>query len=347
MSGAVQHRQPAPGARRRLLLGAGALAAPWLAGCAGGTRAAPPARVAALFAGNVRDGGFMEAGRLGLERAAAELGVQTRYLDAVPPVKAELARALETLAQAQPDLVIAHGGQNNEACAEVAARHPRLRFAVTQGAVRGANLASYDVLQEESAYLAGVLAASISRTRVVGHMSGIRVAPGLKGRAAYAAGVRDTDPGVRLLTNFSGNQDDEALSRRVALAQFDAGADVVFTMLNAGRGGVTEACRLRGRRQIGNVVDWTARDPAVFAGSAMADVGSGLFDAVRDLLAGRFPAGEIRTLGLAQGGAVRLAMAPDVPAAARARVEQAAAAIVAGRLHVPTTYAGPEFATPA
>jgi basic membrane protein A len=59
---------------------------------------------------------------------------------------------------------------------------PQIKFVVTQGAVVGANLCSYEVLQEESAYLGGVLAALTTRTGVVGHMSGIRVRPGLKGR---------------------------------------------------------------------------------------------------------------------------------------------------------------------
>lgn len=341
------NRRPPSATRRRLLAaGAATVALPWLAGCATG-RGRAPLRVGALFAGNVRDQGFMEAGWRGLQRAGSELGVQTRYIDGVQPQRPLLVKALEELAAARPDLVIAHGGQNNEACAEVAARHPGVRFVVTQGAVRGANLASYDVLQEESAYLGGVLAASVTRSGVVGHMSGIRVVPGLKGRAAYAAGVRDTDPAVKLLTNFSGHQDDNALSRKVALAQFGAGVDVVFTMLNAGRDGVTEACRAQGRRQIDNVIDWVARDPQVFVGSAIADVGVGVFDAVRDLQAGRFPAGELRKVGLAQQDAVRLTIAPDVPAAARERVQRAAEAIAAGRLQVPTTYDGPEFATPA
>ena len=337
---------PASPSRRHLL--ASACALPLLAAC-GATARSPSStlKVSALFAGNVADQGFMEAGWRGLQRAGTELGVQTRYIDGIAPQKALLAQALEDLAKDKPDLVVAHGGQNNEACAEVAARHPGTRFVVTQGSVRGANLASYDVLQEESAYLAGVLAASITRTGVVGHMSGIRVVPGLKGRAAFAAGVRAADPKVRLLTNFSGNQDDNALSRKVALAQSRAGADVIFTMLNAGRDGVTQVCREQGRRQIGNVGDWVARDPKVFVGSAIADVSVGVFEAVRDLQAGRFPAGEIRKIGLAQRDAVRLTLAPDVPAEVRGRIERVAAEIAAGRLHVPITYDGPEFATPA
>ena len=189
--------------------------------------------------------------------------------------------------------MVAHGGQNNAAAKAIAEEFPNVRFVVTQGNVTGANLASYEVLQEHSAFLAGVLAALTTKTGVVGHMSGIRVVPGLKARAAYAHGVAFADPKVKLLTNFSGNQDDNVLSKRVALAMIDAGADVIFTMLNAGRMGAVEACRERGIQQIGNVVDWTQIAPEVFAGSALADSGQALFDAVKAVATGNFKPGII------------------------------------------------------
>ena len=344
----MKRNHKARASRRQFVLGmAGVCATPLLGACAGPAGGSKSISVGALFAGRIDDHGFMEAGWRGLERARAEFGVKTAYIDGVQPKKELLADALGRLAGSGVDLVIAHGGQNNEACAEVAARFPQIKFVVTQGAVAAANLASYEVLQEESAYLAGVLAALSTRSGVVGHMSGIRVRPGLKGRAAYAAGVRATNPDVRLLSNFSGNQDDNALSRRVAAAQITAGADVIFTMLNAGRDGVTQVCREAGVRQIGNVGDWVAVDPRVFIGSAIADVGIGVFEAVRDAQQGAFPAAAIRKVGLDHPQAVRLAMAPDVPAAVQARVAVAAEEIRSGRIKVPETYEGAEFATPA
>ena len=224
-----------------------ALVALAVAGCAGRPFRSPAAiTIAGLFAGNINDHGFMQSGYEGLVQAEKVLGVGTRYIDGIAPQKDLLAAALRQLAQAQPQMVVAHGGQNNAAAQQVAAEFPDIRFVVTQGDVTGANLSSYDVLQEESAWLAGALAGLTTRTGVVGHMSGIRVRPGLKGRAAFADGLKTANPNARLLSNFSGNQDDNALSRRIALAQIDAGADIIFTMLNAGRGGVTEACRSRG-----------------------------------------------------------------------------------------------------
>ena len=334
--------------RRTLVMaGAGLCTTPLLVACAARPQLAKPVSVGALFAGRVDDKGFMESGWRGLERARTELGAQTTFIDRIEPKKELLVAALTQLAQSGVALVVAHGGQNNEACAEVAARFPAVKFVVTQGAVTAPNLASYDVLQEESAYLAGVLAALTTRTGVVGHMSGIRVRPGLKGRAAYAAGVLATNPQVKLLTNFSGNQDDNALSQRVALAQMNAGADVIFTMLNAGRNGVTQACREKGTRQIGNVIDWVKVDPVVFTASAIADVSIGVFEAVRDTQAGAFPAGNIRKVGLANTQAVRLSMADDVPAAVKARVAEVSQGITSGKIKVPETFDGPEFPTPA
>src|SRR5579862_8986245 len=147
-----------------------------IAGLAAGTALAGPGRaqakpkVAALFAGKIDDGGFMEAGFRGLTAARDQLGVEIAWRDGVKPERDLLAAALRELAADGAPLVIAHGGQNNEAAKTVAAEFPRTSFVVTQGNVTGANLASYEVLQEESAFLAGALAGWATATGIVGHM---------------------------------------------------------------------------------------------------------------------------------------------------------------------------------
>lgn len=325
--------------RRHVLLSLSASALS-LSGCA---TPAKPQTIAALFAGHIDDRGFMQSGYEGFVQAQKTFGLSGRYIDKVAPKKELLEAALRELAASGAGLVIAHGGQNNAAATQVASEFPQVHFAVTQGKVQGPNLSSYEVLQEQSAWLAGALAAMSTRTGVVGHMSGIRVTPGLKGRAAFAAGVAATDPKVKLLTNFSGNQDDNALSKRIALAEMDAGADIIFTMLNAGRQGVIDACAERKTRQIGNVVDWTQRNPAVFIGSAMANVSKAVFAAARDQAEGHWQGGVLRQIGLADPDAVRLALAPDVPAAVRERLSVLSKAIADGSITVPDSYTGPEF----
>jgi len=299
--------------------------------------------VGALFAGRVDDGGFMEYGYRGLMRASGEFALATTHIDGVPPQADELAAALRRLAGTGARLVIAHGGQNDSAALEVATENPKICFVVTQGSVRGENLASYEVRQEQSAFLAGVAAARLTRTRTVGHISGIRVRPGLLGRSAFAAGVAAVDSGIRLLTTFCGTQDESAVAARVATAQITAGADIIFTMLNAAIPGAIAACQAQGIRLIGNVRDWVAVEPSVFAGSAIADVGIGVYEACREHARGDWRPGHIRHIGVENPAAVRLALAPDLPQAVPAMVAEWNARLVRGDVKIADTYSGPEF----
>jgi basic membrane protein A and related proteins len=309
-------------------------------------RAQSKLKVAALFAGKIDDAGFMETGYRGLVAARDRLGVDIVWRDQVPAERALLAAALRELAKDQPALVIAHGGQNNYAVKSVAADFPAVTFVVSQGNVIGANLASYEVLQEESAFLAGALAGWATMTGTVGHMSGIRVVPGLKGRAAFAHGVAHANPAVRLLTNFSGNQDDNALSKRIATAMIDGKADIIFTMLNAGRMGAIEACRELGAKQIGNVRDWVVAEPDVFIASAVADSGAAVLRAVEDLIRGAVATNTVVKIGLARPEAVRLTMSATLNEDIRKRVDALARQIEAGEVEVPTTWNGSEFPNP-
>jgi basic membrane protein A len=330
-----------PPRRRLLLAGASALA---LGACAKWRSQAPErGPIAAMFPGRVDDGGFIESGYRGLLRVRDELGIPVRYVDGIAPDEEAMKAALRELADSDAKLVIAHGGQASEAVQRVAWEFPPQRFVSIQGHLTRPNLAVYEVLQEQSAWLAGAAAGTLTKSNVVGHMSGLRVRPGLNARAAFAGGLASTNARARLLTNFSGTQDDAAVAKRIALAQIDAGADLIFTMLNAGRAGVIEACRERGVKQIGNVRDWVAAMPDVFVASAVADAGVAVFRAGRDLSDNLWKGEVVKRFGVRYPDAVRLALAPAVPPAVRNRVELLAKEMAAGAIAIPTTYSGPEF----
>lgn len=116
---------------------------------ASGSAGDPDLSVSMLLAGKIDDKGFMEAGYKGLLAIHDQLGAEISYIDDVKPEPELLADALRKLASEGPDLVIAHGGQNNKAAETVAAEFPDVKFVVVQGGVTGPNLSSYEVLQEE------------------------------------------------------------------------------------------------------------------------------------------------------------------------------------------------------
>ena len=140
-------------------------------------------------------------------------------------------------------------------------------------------------------------------------------------------------------------QEDNAVTYRAAIAQIDAGVDVMYTMLNGGRRGAIDACRERGIAQIGNVRDWTMAEPDVFVASAIADSGRLVRAWLEDVMHGRLVTGELRQLGIEDGEAVRLAMSPRVPADVRAKVDGFAASLKAGDIELPLEYDGLEFPT--
>lgn len=298
-------------------------------------------RICVFFVGEVHDDGFNASALEGALRAKDAGIAEISVVDGVP-YKEDVIR--KRLAEEMPDFdgLIFIGGQGNVATPEIAALHPDKRFAIVQGHQTGANLASYDVLQEETAFLAGALAALLTKTRIVGHLSGHRVRPGLKGRAAYAAGVAYIDPEIELLTAFCGTQDDNAVSKAWAEAEIEAGADVIFTMLNAARRGAIDACRAGGALQIGNALDWVARDAEVFVASAMARIDLGVERAVNDMVVGHIPS-EVVELGLADGDYGQLTLRASVPADVRTRIAEISTLVRDKKIRIPDTYTGSEF----
>lgn len=297
-------------------------------------------KISILFVGALNDGGFNQSALHGAQRLQAADDDPIKIISDIPYDQAAMSAAL-TAAAKESDGIVFVGGQGNLVTPPVAASFPDRSFAIVQGNVQTDNIASYDVLQEQSAFLAGVLAARMTQSGIVGHLSGHRVVPGLKGRAAFVSGVRYVDSGLSILTGFCGTQDDSDTTETWTRDLAAAGADVIFTMLNAARSGATKACRETAIRQIGNVSDWCAHDPDVFVASALARIDKGVERAVSDMRADTRP-NTIRHLGLVEE-AVGLSVAPDVTPAVREEIAVVRDLIAARQLAIETTYDGPEF----
>ena len=327
-----------------MLLGAGAgLGTSLLATACGG----PPRRmeqgpIAALFPGTVDDDGFMAAGSRGLMRIERELHIPVRSVTGIPPDTESIQNALREMARSEATLVIALGEAASAPAQRVAWEFPDLRFVSVGGRSLRPNLAIYDVGREESAWLAGALAASLSRSNIVGHVAGTREGMALRVRAAFAAGLAFVNPQLRFLTRFSGEAGDAAAARIVS-AQIDAGADHVFNALERGQAGVIEVCRARGVPQIGATRDWVEAMPDAFIAAAVADAAFAVWQAGRDLRDGVWRGDYSRRFGLRYPEAARIALSATIPGAIRGRIEDWKAQIIARKIAIPETYAGAEF----
>jgi len=327
--------------RRRALSTLGALV---LSGCTSRPWHPPEAGpIAAMFVGAIDDGGFVEAGYRGLTRAATEFDIPVRHVPDVLPDRERMLVELRRLASSNATLVIGFGAAASEPIQRVAWEFPAQRFVAIQGTLTRPNLAAYAVLPEQSAWLAGALAGRLTRTDVVGHLAGERGGLGLRVRAGFSAGLNTTRPQARLLSTFTGAGDDAARARNVALAQIDAGADLLFTMLGAGHSGATAACQARNVQQIGAVSDWVALMPDAFVASAVADPGYAVYMAVRDLRDNLMKGDIVKHFGVHYPEAVRLALGKGVPPETRTVIERYRERMAAGGIEIPEKYDGPEF----
>lgn len=303
---------------------------------------ASASRIAVALFGPPGKGSFNESGQDGVLRArAAGHTVDVHWI--APLDAADRAQALRALCQPGLDLLVAHGGQGDAPVQQMHAEFPGMAFVVTQGSYLASNVSSYEVLQEQSAFLAGVLAGLASRSRVVAHMSGEKVRPGLKGRAAFASGLRQAAPDCRFVTTFCGQQHDPDLAFETTRRLQREGADMVFAMIDGGRPGVTRACRELPIRQIGNVLDWVQRDPEVFVASAVADSGRGLAQAIDDFASGRLRAGSTVVHGLEQPDYVRLVVSEALQTRYGPALADWCRRVLSGAVVIDTDYDGTEI----
>jgi len=303
-------------------------------------------KVSILIPGKHNDNGFMEAAYRGYTKIKESLPVDVSYVSDVSATSdvAVLTEAMRDLAKKGANMIIGHGGQCNEPAKTISKEFPNIKFVVIQGNVKGDNLSSYVVKQEESAWLAGALAGLTTKTNVVGHISGAWPAPGLLGRAAFYDGLMHVNPKAKFLTWFTGNLDDLEINRKAAEAEIKNKADIIYTMLNAGRTGViNEITKNEGKvRHIGNVSDWTKFDKQ-FIGSAVADSSIAIFNSVNDFINGKWQANQVTEIGLKESDVVTLTMAVDVPSDVKTKIEELKAKINSGEIKIKTTYEGKEF----
>jgi basic membrane protein A len=102
------------------------------------------------------------------------------------------------------------------------------------------------------AYVGGVIAATKSKTGVVGYVGGAEIPPTVQGAAGFEAGAKSVNPKIKVLKNIVGDFNDVAKAKAATSAMISDNADVIFPFLDAGIAGSYAAGKESGK------------DPAMF-----------------------------------------------------------------------------------
>jgi len=157
-----------------------------------------------------------------------------------------------------PDIIFGDAFGNEEAVRRVAAEYPDIAFVFgSGGGPADPNFSVFDNWIHEPAYLAGMLAGGLTETGTIGIVGGVPVPEVNRIANAFIAGAQAVNPEVEAKVSFINSWFDPASAKEAALAQIDAGADVLY----AERAGVIEAAVEKGVLAVGNMSDQSAEGP--------------------------------------------------------------------------------------
>jgi basic membrane protein A and related proteins len=198
-------------------------------------------RVALLTAGPVSDAGWYAGAYEGLLLLRDSLGAEISHQQTRTP--ADFDEAFRSYASAGYDLVFAHGFEYQDAAMRAGELFPNTTFVVSGGGRFSANVVPLIFQLEQGSYLAGMLAAGMSRSGVVGMVGGVAIPPVRGTFVAFEAGARAVNPEVEVLEAYTGSWDDVGAAKEAAVAQLRRGADVLIHNVDAASFGVFQAVR--------------------------------------------------------------------------------------------------------
>jgi basic membrane protein A len=205
------------------------------------------------------DQSFNDSAAAGMERAESELGIT--FTEASPNDDGSNRAELLQLAADSSNLVIGVGFLFEGDAAAVGIENPEVNFAVVDSPMLdftvdppvpyGDNIAGLVFAEHQGSFLVGAAAALKSATGTIGFIGGVSGVGGLIERfeAGFRAGAAAVNPDIEIVSeyitaapDFDGfNAPDRA--RDIALAMYEAGADIVYHAAGGSGAGLFEAAR--------------------------------------------------------------------------------------------------------
>jgi basic membrane protein A len=236
-----------------------------------------------------------------LLKAEEEGKIDYEYTDNIG-YAGDMERILREVAdQKNPAIIIGDAFGNEEAARRVAADYPNIAFAFGSGlGPSEPNFSVFDNWIHEPAYLCGMLAGGLTKSNTIGVVGGLPVPEVNRLVNAFIAGVKEVNPDAKVLVTFINSWFDPAAAKEAALAQIDAGADVLY----AERFGVIEAAEENGLWAFGNMSDQNELSPDLVVSSPVWNMKPTVEYLITQVESGAYTAQDLKDFSMvAKGGA--------------------------------------------
>ncbi len=264
------------------------------------TPAAEKTKVALLVT-QLGDRSFADSAWDGMKRLQKEMGdkVQTKVIEA--PEIASYEENVVALAKDGYDLIISLGFTYVDLYHKVAPQFPNTKFLLIDAEAKGDNIRSVVFREHEGSYLAGALAAMVSKTGKIGFIGGQDIPLIHRFQGGYEQGAKDVNPNIVVEVAYVGSWTDAAKGKELATVMYNKGIDVTYSAAGGSGAGTIEAAKQAGKWTVGVDSNQDYLAPENMIGSMIKRVDNAVFTAAKDLVDGKFTA-ETIVMGLADDG---------------------------------------------
>jgi len=237
-----------------------------------------------------------------LLKAKETLGIEYEWVESVGYTDFE--RVLREYADKKPDIIMGDAFGNEEAARRVAKDYPNIAFAFgSGGGPMNPNFAVFDDWIHEPAYLCGLIAGKLTKTNIIGVVGGYPVPEVNRIINAFIQGAKEVNPNVKVKVTFIGSWFDPPKAKEAAIAQIEAGADVMF----AERYGVIDACKEKNIPCFGNILDQWELAPDLVITGPVWDMYPTVEYVINQVKKGAFEAIDLKDFSMMAKGGAKLA----------------------------------------
>jgi len=222
---------------------------------AGQATAAEKLKVAAVFETPIEEP-WVNQIHVALLKAKAELGIEYTWSESVK--SADFARVMRDYADNGYGLIMGDSFGAERIARRVAKDYPKVAFVFGSGiGPAEPNFGVFDNWIHEPAYLSGMIAGKMTKSNIVGVVAAMPIPEVNRLSNAFCEGAKEANDKVKCKFSFIGSFFDPPKAKEAALAQIEAGVDVVY----AERFGVVEAAAEKGVLAISNMSDQAELGP--------------------------------------------------------------------------------------
>lgn len=246
------------------------------------------------------DQSFSDLAFEGLTKARDEDGVIIEYLELVETGTYE--KGFKELVENGNDLVFALGFTGQEELEKIALDYPQQKFVLIDAVSEAENITSITFKEDEGSILAGIVAATVSESQVIGFIGGVEAPVIQRFEQGFIEGAKSINPDIVIFSEYAGDFDDDVLGAKMASEMIDKKVDVLYAAAGFTGVGMLEEAEKRGVFAIGVDSDQYFYAEQAVITSMMKNIDSALFDIIHSYKeTEEIPSGHIE-LGLSENG---------------------------------------------